>query len=233
MSRLHVTLLCLVLKASAALAQQPFLPLNQWIPLPEATSGPAPYENLRPLTELHRVPATADFDRAAQFILQRAREYGLSDVRSEQFPLDGTNPYALLRSYSSWKVEEGSLWEVRPRHLLLGDWATNPISLADYSRSAELETALVDVGDGTAESDYAGKDVRGKIVLAGGVLSRVQQLAIGQHNAAGILSDMPNQTTAWSGLDTTLVRWGPLDARQPSGFAFMVSCQTAKSLRPP
>jgi aminopeptidase YwaD len=56
-------------------------------------------------------------------------------------------------------------------------------------------------------------------------------LAIAQHGAAGIVSDMPNQTTAWSGLDTTIVRWGHLEARQPSGFAFMVSRQTAEALR--
>jgi hypothetical protein len=42
---------------------------------------------------------------------------------------------------------------------------------------------------------------------------------------------MPNQTTAWSGLDRTLVRWGHLDARQPSGFAFMVSRNTAEDFR--
>src|ERR1700694_5217904 len=42
---------------------------------------------------------------------------------------------------------------------------------------------------------------------------------------------MPNKTTAWSGLDRTVVRWGHLEARQPSGFAFMVSRDTAESLR--
>jgi hypothetical protein len=73
--------------------------------------------------------------------------------------------------------------------------------------------------------------VRGKIVLADGVLARVQDLAIAQHGAVGIVSDMPNQTTAWSGMDITVVRWGHLDARQPSGFAFMVSRQTAEALR--
>ena len=73
--------------------------------------------------------------------------------------------------------------------------------------------------------------MHGKIVLADGLLSRVQELAIAQHGAAGIVSDMPNQTTAWSGLATTVVRWGHLDARQPSGFAFMVSRQTAEALR--
>jgi hypothetical protein len=180
---------------------------------------------------LHRVPATADFDQAAQFVLQRAREYGLTDVHSEQFAIDGSKSYGLMRSYLGWTVEAARLWEVRPQHLLLADWSTDPIRLADYSHSAEVETELIDVGSGANEADYSGKDVRGKIVLADGVLARVQQLAIATHGAAGILSDMPNQTTAWSGLDNTLVRWGHLDARQPSGFAFMISRETAESLR--
>jgi len=136
-----------------------------------------------------------------------------------------------MRSYLGWRVETGQLWEVRPQHLLLGDWATDPIRLADYSHSADVEAALVEVGDGSHEADYTGKDVRGKIVLAGGVLARVQTLAVAKYGAAGIVSDMPNQSTAWSGLDRTVVRWGHLEARQPGGFAFMVSRDTAESLR--
>jgi aminopeptidase YwaD len=80
-------------------------------------------------------------------------------------------------------------------------------------------------------SDYAGKDVRGKIVLADGVLSGVQRLAVAKYGAAGIVSDMPNQSTAWSGLDTSIVRWGHLDGSLPQGFAFMVSRATAADLR--
>jgi aminopeptidase YwaD len=214
-----------------AFGQQPFLDAHQWAALRDESSGAAPYENLRYLTGLHRVPATPEFDQAAQFVLQRAREYGLADAHSEQFPIDGTKNYGLMRSYLAWTVEEARLWEIRPEHLLLGDWKTDPIRLADYSRTADVETELVDVGNGASEADYSGKDVHGKIVLADGVLARVQELAIAQHGAAGIVSDMPNQTTAWSGLDTTVVRWGHLDARQPSGFAFMVSRQTAEALR--
>jgi len=217
--------------STLGLAQQPFLPSEQWVKLRDEASGAAPYENLRYLTQLHRVPATEEFDQAAQFMLERAREYGLGEVQSEQFPIDGRTQYGLMRSYLGWKVEAGRLWEVRPQHLLLGDWATDPIRLADYSHSADVETALVDVGDGSREADYSGKDVRGKIVLADGVLARVQQLAVAQHGAVGIVSDMPNQTTAWSGLDRTVVRWGHLDARQPAGFAFMISRETAASLR--
>jgi hypothetical protein len=226
-------LICIVVACTTLLTfgQQPFLDVHQWTELRDESNGAAPYENLRYLTRLHRVPATPEFDQAAEFILQRAHEYGLADAHSEQFPIDGSKPYGLMRSYLAWTVEEGRLWEIRPQHILLGDWKTDPIRLADYSHSADVEAELVDVGNGASEADYSGKDVRGKIVLADGLLSRVQELAIAQHGAAGIVSDMPNQTTAWSGLDTTVVRWGHLDARQPSGFAFMVSRQTAEALR--
>jgi aminopeptidase YwaD len=227
------SLLCFVVAFTTiwACAQQPYLNARQWASLRDESSGAAPYENLRYLTGLHRVPATADFEQAAQFVLQRAREYGLADAHTEQFAIDGTKQYGLMRSYLAWSVEEARLWEVRPQHLLLGDWKTDPIRLADYSHNADVETELVDVGNGASEGDYSGKDVRGKIVLADGVLAQVQELAIAQHGAAGIVSDMPNQTTAWSGLDTTVVRWGHLNARQPSGFAFMISRQTAEALR--
>jgi aminopeptidase YwaD len=226
-------LICFLIACTTlyAFGQQPFLGVRQWTALRDESNGAAPYENLRYLTGLHRVPATAAFDQAAQFMLQRAREYGLADAHSEQFAIDGIRHYGLMRSYLAWTVEEARLWEVRPQHLLLGDWKTEPIHLADYSHSADVETQLIDVGNGASEADYTGKDVRGKIVLADGVLARVQELAIAHHGAVGIVSDMPNQTTAWSGLDTTVVRWGHLDARQPSGFAFMVSRQTAEALR--
>lgn len=223
--------LCALFPYATALGQQPFLDAQQWTALRNESNGAAPYENLRYLTTLHRVPATPQFEQAANFILQRAKEYGLSDAHSEQFPIDGTKTYGLMRSYMAWTVEEARLWEVRPEHLLLGDWGTDPIRLADYSHSADVETELVDVGNGRSEADYSGKDVRGKIVLADGVLARVQELAIAEHGAAGIVSDMPNQTTAWAGLDKTIVRWGHLNARQPTGFAFMVSRQTAEALR--
>ena len=229
--RLFLLGFVLLFLTTLALAQQPFLPSEQWVKLRDEANGAAPYENLRYLTRLHRVPATAEFDQAAQFIFERAQEYSLSEVQSEQFPADGKTQYGLMRSYLGWSVEAGQLWEVRPQHLLLGDWATDPIRLADYSHSADVEAALVDVGDGSHEADYSGKDVRGKIVLADGVLSRVQELAVIKHGAAGIVSDMPNQTTAWSGLDRNLVRWGHLEARASTGFAFMVSRETAESLR--
>src|SRR5277367_4114490 len=230
--RLPRAFACLLAVSSyAASAQAPFLSPSQWSDLRHEAGGTAPYENLRALTRLHRVPATPEFDQAADFILTRAKEYGLQDAHAEQFPIDGKIQYGLMRSHIAWNVEGARLWQIEPQHTLLGDWSTDPIRLADYSHSADVEAPLIDVGSGTSESDYAGKDVRGKIVLADGVLSSVQRLAVAKFGAAGIVSDMPNQSTAWSGLDSSIVRWGHLDGSLPQGFAFMVSRATANDLR--
>jgi hypothetical protein len=230
--RATLTLACLwFLQSPAAWAQHPFLTDAEWSSLRHEAGGAAPYENLRALTRLHRVPATPEFDQAAELMLERAKEYGLQEVHAEQFPIDGKIHYGLMRSHIAWNVEGARLWQIEPQHTLLGDWSTDPIRLADYSHSADVEAQLVDVGAGSSDSDYAGKDVRGKIVLADGVLSAVQRLAVAKYGAAGIVSDMPNQTTAWSGLDTTIVRWGHLDGALTQGFAFMVSRATASDLR--
>jgi aminopeptidase YwaD len=228
---LSVAFFFLLAVAVPVRGQQPFLTGPEWTSIRNESSGAAAYENLRELTRLHRVPATAEFDRAADYVLQRAIEYGLKDVHKEEFPIDGKIHYGLMRSHLAWHVDAGSLWQTAPEHALLGDWQTERIRLADYSHSADVDGPLVDVGLGTNEADYATKDVRGKIVLADGVLSVVQRLAVMKYGAAGIVSDMPNQTTAWSGLDPTVVRWGHLDASLPKGFAFMISRGTAAALR--
>ena len=130
-------------------AQQPFLAEAQWVHMRDEASGIAPFENLRNLTRLHRVPATTEFDQAAEFVMMRAKEYGLQDAHTEQFPIDGKIHYGLMRSHLAWQVEAASLWEIQPEHTLLGDWATDPIRLADYSHTSEADAALVDVGQGT------------------------------------------------------------------------------------
>ena len=60
-------LLILLCVAGIAVAQEPFLSTTQWTAIRNESSGAAAYENLRYLTTLHRVPATTDFDQAAQF----------------------------------------------------------------------------------------------------------------------------------------------------------------------
>src|SRR2546423_11630044 len=107
-----------------------------------------------------------------------------------------------------------------------------PIVLAEDSESADVTAGLVDVGEGTKESDYAGKDVKGKIVLVSAQPGAVQDLAVGKFGAAGLVSYAQNQKTAWWGEDENLIRWGHLETFSPNKtFGFMVSLKTARNLR--
>jgi aminopeptidase YwaD len=181
------------------------------------------------LSRYHRVQASSGFARAARYIADRAKEYGLDQVQIERFPADGEKTYYTLKSAPGWEAERGELWEIEPGKTKIADWDEMRVALADYSQSAEATATLVDVGMGTSDKDYEGKDVTGHIVLAGGGLPAVQKLACEAHGAAGILSYQQNQVTGWSGDYSDNVRWGHLSPYNPNNkFAFMISLRKAR-----
>src|SRR6266436_3194187 len=115
---------------------------------------------------------------------------------------------------------------------VLASYEAMPIVLAEDSESADVTAQLVDVGEGTKESDYAGKDVKGKIVLVSAQPGAAQDLAVGKFGAVGIVSYAQNQKTAWWGEDENLIRWGHLETFSANKtFAFMVSLKTARAMR--
>lgn len=208
------------------------LPDDQLAAIASEASGGAAKETVAKLAAVHRVQASAGFHEAAVFIATRARSYGLEDVRIESFPADGTTTYGTFRSYLGWEAESGVLTEVAPRTETVADFSKMRVALADYSNAADVTAALVDVGSGTTEADYAGKDVRGRIVLAGGGVAGVHAEAVEKRGAAGILSYQPNQTTGWSGDYADSVRWGHLSPYgTKNAFAFMISLHQARDTR--
>jgi aminopeptidase YwaD len=119
-----------------------------------------------------------------------------------------------------------------PGEVKIASYAAEPVVLAEDSESADVTTALVDVGEGTKESDYAGKDVKGKIVLVSSSPGAAQELAVGKFGAVGSVSYAQNQKTAWWGEDENLIRWGHLETfTEHKTFAFMVSLKTARGMR--
>jgi len=114
----------------------------------------------------------------------------------------------------------------------IASYEAEPVVLAEDSEFRGEITDLVDVGEGTKESDYAGKDVKGKIVLVSAQPGAVQDLAVGKFGAVGIVSYAQNQKTAWWGEDENLIRWGHLETFSPNKtFAFMVSLKTARGFK--
>jgi aminopeptidase YwaD len=205
-------------------------------------SGETAKRNLEGLARLHRQRGSEGFHAAAELVAERARAYGLSDVAILQFPADGKIFYGTQRSRPGWDADEGELEEVKQakevreksgeRTVKIASYGAMPIVLAEDSESAEVTAELVDVGEGTKDSDYAGKDVRGRMVLVSAQPGAVQDLAMGKFGAVGIVSYAQNQKTAWWGEDENLIRWGHLETFSANKtFGFMVSLKTARGLR--
>ena len=245
----------------AALAQKPpLLPEKYVAALANELSGETAKRNLEGIARFHRQRGSHGFHEAAELVAEQLHAYGLSDVEILQFPTEGKIFYGTQRSRPAWDAEVGELKEVinlefefapcphgdikqQPaagwvadcaieKTRLLASYEAEPIVLAEDSESAGVGADLVDVGEGTKESDYAGKDVKGKIVLVSAQPGAVQDLAVGKFGAAGIVSYAQNQKTAWWGEDENLIRWGHLETFSPNKtFAFMVSLKTARGMK--
>ena len=115
---------------------------------------------------------------------------------------------------------------------LIESYEAEPVVLAEDSESGDVMADLVDVGEGTKESDYPGKDVKGKIVLVSAQPGAVQDLAVGKFGAVGVVSYAQNQKTAWSGENLDAIRWGHLETfSENKTFGFMVSLKMANRLK--
>jgi len=243
----------------SARGQKPLLlPEKDVAALANEVSGETAKRNLEGIARFHRQRGSKGFHEAAELVAERLRTYGLSDVAILQFPADGKIFYGTQRSRPAWHADKAELWEITAEavahrskvsnngvtsidvmHFIkeagnrrIASYEAEPIVLAEDSESADVTADLVDVGEGTKESDYGGKDVKGKIVLAGAQPGAVQDLAVGKYGAAGIVSYAQNQKTAWWGEDENLIRWGHLDTfSENKTFAFMVSLKTARGLR--
>ncbi len=216
----------------------PLLPERSMTALAGELSGEAAKHNLEYVARLHRMRGSGGYRSAAQHIASQARAYGLEEVRVEQLPADGVTLYGTQKARQAWDAEFAELWELRNEQdqwvpvTRLASWEGMPVSLAQDSESADVTADLVDVGEGVSESDYAGKDVRGKIVLASAQPGPVARLAVARYGAAGIVSYAQNQRTAWWGENENLVRWGHLDSFDPTRtFGFMLSLKQARSYR--
>lgn len=155
------------------------------------------------------------------YIRDMARQAGLSDVQVDFFPTRET-----------WDAEEGDLWMVQPTRRKLASITQVPASLAQGSRNADVEADLVYVGLGR-EADYAGKDVKGKIVLGSGPVGSVFASAVTQRGAAGVLATGSAGVNGnYAGYTLDQVGWsGVSPAPDREGFGFVLSLRQFLELR--
>ncbi len=193
-------LLCILLALSlprfAVSQQSPLLPEDTYSKLVNEISGDIAFDNLRSLVKYHAPSGESEgFQDEAEWVAARAKNYGLEDVHFVALPSWRSDPRLTDRN---WTLKGGELWLIAPKTIKLGDVRETPTSVADNSPTADITADLVDVGEGTEESDYTGHDVAGKVVLAFGPPNKVKELACWARGAVGIVSYYSTRTDPWT-----------------------------------
>lgn len=204
----------------------------------EEVSGETAKRNLEFISRQHRMRGSYGYKAAVDFIAAELRRYGLKEIQVEEFPADGKLFYGTQRSRRPWDARFAELWEMkqdggalRP-HERLASWDAVPLSLAQDSERGEVTTLLIDAGEGTSDSDYKNKDVKGKLVLVSQQPESVVRWAVDKYGAAGIISYAQNQRTAWWGENENLLRWGHVGTfNKNPAFAFMITLKQARALQ--
>ena len=185
------TLSASILAFSTALSQpnQNLLDSRTRDLLRESLSGELAKEHVIQITRHHRVQGSRGYRAAAEYVLQQLRSFGFSekDATIESFKSDGKAVYQTWQSPSGWDISWGELRMLQPYEERIVGYPEIAMSVITYSNPGDVTAELVWVGDGTSESDYKGKDVAGKIVLATGYGGSVHRLAVLKYNARAVV----------------------------------------------
>ncbi len=139
----------------------------------------------------------------------------------------------------AWEPTGASVSLAEPTSEQLHTYDDLPTLLVKYSGSTPqggVTAPLVDVGTGEEAADYAGIDVRGKIVLGSGRLAGLYEQAVDLRGAAGVISDhLSNEQyhTAYPGIvrGASLPCGEPESMRQRKGWGLKVTRETTVRLR--
>jgi hypothetical protein len=228
--KMRLFLACALLLPSLAAAQSsPFVDEKTERLLVNEISGDRAFETLRITTQWHKPSGSEGFFAVAHYVEQKARDAGLEEVTW----IDQ------VAETPSWTCRRAEAWLLRgegdqEKETLLGSYADVATSIADFSRSADVTADLVDVGAGESAADYAGKDVRGKVVLASGSPIVVTEQAVWKRGAAGILSYASTRLNALAEAPDQVAWLRVPEEDGPGGekttFAFVISARAGAAL---
>lgn len=155
----------------------------------EALSGETAKEYAIAISRFHRVQGSRGYRRSAEYVVEtlRAAGFGEDGAFVESFPSDGRIEYQTWQSPSGWDVDRAELRMVEPRNELIAAYPDIAMTLMTYSNPGRARGELVWVGPGTRDSDYNGRDVRGKIVLCTGYGGDVHRLAVLKYGAQAVV----------------------------------------------
>ncbi|MCA9735045.1 M28 family peptidase [candidate division KSB1 bacterium] len=201
----------------------PFLSDIEILNLTNEISGDRAFEHIRWLTHWHRNSGMDGYFKAADYVVQAAKDAGLEDVKFIEQPRDGAN----------YTAKSAELWMIEPVEVKLADIGDHALYLADNSSDADVTAELVWIEDGSKEA-LENIDVAGKIVLIHGSPWTGVQRAVWEKGAIGVVSyttsesrsmlDFPDQI-AWTRIPTSE------DSTKKATFAFNLPPRKGENLR--
>jgi hypothetical protein len=184
-------LLLAILFVLPCFAQQHLVPTGIFDSIAKEFSGESAQEAMRQIIEYHRIQGSPMMAEVAEkVVLARLRAAGV-EAKIEQFPSDGSTRYFTYLSPMGWEIRSAELWvesaggDASFVPYRLCRYADVPMCVSTYSKGGEWSGDLVDLGRGTRDRDYEGKDVRGKVVLAYGYAGSVVRQAVLKRGAVG------------------------------------------------
>jgi len=248
-------LVLLVVAPLAGSGQQRFdrrLPTSverTYLALSKTLSGPAAMEVVTFMAKYWRLAGNPGFEASQELIAQRLAAAGFTVVPSAaeaQPRTSGSRPTPAGYLWYEEFPNTGAGWEPVSARMSLVEGAAAGEVLLDSARQVDAvslcinsfstpeggtRAPLVVVGRGTAATDYANVDVKGRIVLGEADARRLYDMAVRQRGAAGVLSTAtalytrPQETPdvlEWSGI--------PYD-EATKAFGFKISSRLAARLK--
>jgi hypothetical protein len=201
----------------------------------QEVSGARALETVRALARFHRVQSSPGYDQATDWLAERLEAAGL-EVGIERVPGDGRTRFLGQPMPEGWSCARAVATLHEDGHAeRLCDAEAEPLSVVLRSDSARGRYRLVTVGEGTEAHHYQGVAVEGCVVLAGGGVHRVHELAVLERGAAGILTDtrrlvppVRERSDEVDALNYTSFWWSGAERR---GWGFVVTPRVGERLR--
>ncbi len=160
-------------------------------------SGRIAHRHVAEIIRYHRIQASPGYRQAANYAATALKESGLSPSVLSYKSDPGTRYWA-NPMFDEWDCQDAVLKLVTPagEARFLANYQETKISIIQRSAPTPLEGVecdLVVLDRADEPGSYEGVDVKGKIVMFTGDITRVERLAVEERGAVGLLTDHLNE----------------------------------------
>lgn len=195
-------------------------------------SGEIAKEHVVRISMFDRIQASEGWDFAANYIIDKLKEFGIKNYGIDSHPSDGELRYYTWLTPPGWKIEDGELWIVEPVMKRIACYREIPSSLVKHSCSVDVEKAeVVYIKNGDDPASYESIDVKGKIVLSQRYAENVHREAVVKRGALGVITFLPfDERDDHSELIPYQALWPRKSEIGKVGFGFTISRKVAREI---